>query len=305
MRKKWKFALAFAVAAALIVAGVAFATGWVQSIFSIMGEPSIGGRQTKDFAVMEKMAQNQVAKTSMALAEGATPFEFEVSQVYYDGAQLLLATAWKEGSDDADLSFGPGSAHFDDLIPMTQRDSVPPMSPEGMVSPETWAAFMDLYKRNGAAGMVFYMSFPGDGPENGFYHFGELESKPFTFTVENNHGTSRAFYASTSSDTYSADVMMVLTPVGVTAWISTVTSDEWKDAMIKDEHGEARVSGVDYVLEYNAYVDSVPQPGWLDEAGASLRGSFMVPVGAQKIAFRPVYSLSGEHPEEDIAFSLK
>jgi hypothetical protein len=123
----------------------------------------------------------------------------------------------------------------------------------------------------------------GGGPENGFYHFGELESKPFTFTAENNHGTGRGLSASASFDAYCADVKMVLTPVGATAWISMTTGDEWKDAMIKDERGETRVSGVDYVLEYNAYVDSVPQPGWLDEAGGSLRGSFMVPVGAHKI----------------------
>lgn len=59
------------------------------------------------------------------------------------------------------------------------------------------------------------------------------------------------------------------------------------------------------VLTYNIYVDGVSQPGWLEEGGQAFRDSFKTSSDAKEIVFRPVYSLSGEHLEEKITFSLK
>jgi hypothetical protein len=123
--------------------------------------------------------------------------------------------------------------------------------------------------------------------------------------VDNNRGTSRVLSADASFDKYSASAKLMLTPVGATAWISMMGSDAWKRAMAKDDYGETKTSGVDYILSYNVYVDGVSQPGWLEEGGQAFRGSFNASSDAKEIVFLPVYSLSGEHPEEKITFLLK
>ena len=345
---------------------VAFATGWAQSIFA--GLSDLGHDEGKDFQAMEKMAQNQVGKNQIAFVQDASVLDFEVSQAYYDGTQLMLGTVWGGNSSAVDLSFGPGSPHFEDLKPLEANADMASLSPRNRVSPEAWAEFEKLYQKNGAAGMVYYDMYPGDGvnlgdtylsphladggtlddgrtwayiefetplpqeaqqqenlmltmilyktpvyyyqkgdkPEDCLRCFGEREELKFHFSVANNHAPSRVLTEKASFDQYSVDTEITLTAIRAKAKLSMTTSEKWKEAMVKDDYGEQLVSGVDYILEYNVYVDGVQQSRWVERGGADgFDGSFKVSSDAAQIIFRPVYSLTGEHPEEDITFTLK
>ncbi|NLV58306.1 MAG: DUF4179 domain-containing protein [Clostridiales bacterium] len=142
-----------------LLATVAFATGWAQSIFaSLVGSGGVG----TDFEKLDELAQQQVGQNSTVFAKDASLFDFEVSQAYYDGEQLMLGTAWRDASTVVDLSFGPDSEHFADLKPL-QDSELASSSPEGKVSGEAWEAFQRTYKEKGAAGIVYYICYPGDG----------------------------------------------------------------------------------------------------------------------------------------------
>ncbi|NLO86397.1 MAG: hypothetical protein GX096_13395 [Clostridiales bacterium] len=155
----------------ILFTAVAFATGWAQSIFAGMRGNWSGGR---DFEAMEELAQNQFGTGSVAFTNDPSMFDFQVMQAYYDGEQLVLATAWNGVSDVVDLSFGPQSTHFDDLQ-LLDWETASDVSPQDEVSVQAWADFERIYDAKGAAGMMYYSVYPGDG-----VYMGDIQLPPKT-----------------------------------------------------------------------------------------------------------------------------
>ncbi len=152
-------------------------------------------------------------------------------------------------------------------------------------------------------------------------------------TVLRGKGSTQDYRGMSDFGRYATWAEAAVSPVDVKAKVWMRLPDEWvmADSWTRGED----LQGVDYVKDYHLIADGVQLEGWMISEGSgidAIKGEGFsgekarfpevfaeddpaklysyeyryrgVPEGAKEIRLRPVYSISGEHPEEDVVLEI-
>ena len=354
--KKRTAIITIALITIMLLTGVGFATGVVQSIISNM-KGMIENEDAAKYEALETLAANPAHTQSLSQISGA---RFTLSQSYYDGEQIILGYSLDGLSPSADFNFGPTSEHFDDMENTTQGNTVLMLNLADELTEDEYNQFTTMLAQNGSAGVIYYNTYIGDhlyladGTElpgnnqtevdNGVYLEvmrplpDEAKDKP-ALEIAINVKRTKCFYyqdamgsyylferpkeervmfsiprstdeiqwcsGSFASDSYSTAAILMMSPINVWVDISMITTSEWETV------DELRQKGIDMIYAYDLVVNGVSHETLLldrceDENLRAFEGECTFDVSnCEELRLRPLYSIQGEVPEEDIVFGLK
>lgn len=111
----------------------------------------------------------------------------------------------------------------------------------------------------------------------------------------------RSYHTSASGSDYASEIELTVSPVNAHLTIETKVSDSWESAEL-DEYGGR--DGIDFLWMWEIYVDGTRLDSAVETA-SRYGETATFPVGsAEAITLRPVYVISGEHPDEDVVIHL-
>ena len=180
-RMSAKMVVALAVACALALTGVAFATGAIQSVFGWM--KSSGIREDTDFERLNELADSELGVQTVQTEYGGEA-SVELSQVYYDGNQLIVGAKYMIGTGNAIVGLEhelmnrtrQGDEAFcavrfeENNMPLAinqqgtipEKSSLIPSYIAANMTDEQIQAFEKEYAENGEAGAVVYSGVMAD-----------------------------------------------------------------------------------------------------------------------------------------------
>lgn len=119
----------------------------------------------------------------------------------------------------------------------------------------------------------------------------------------------KVYHVEHAFERFGAEFDLKLTPIRAEFSVQNQVSDEWKSVWA--EYGgylEAPLNlEADVIFDYEIRVDGA-QVHVAEEAYEGVEGFsgwFLLPEGAQRVTFRPVYANSGAHADEDVTIELK
>lgn len=111
----------------------------------------------------------------------------------------------------------------------------------------------------------------------------------------------RRYHASASGSDYTSEIELIVSPVNASLTIETNVSERWARAEL-DEYGGR--DGIDFLWMWKIYADGTKLDSAVETA-SRYGETATFPVGSvETITLRPVYVLSGEHPDEDVVIHL-
>lgn len=180
-RMSAKMVVALAVACALALTGVAFATGALQSVFGWMGERY--ANQKVDYEKLDQLADRDMGMDEKE-SENTGTVSVELNQVYYDGSQLIVGAKYDIGTvkvvhgldhelmamtREGDPAFSAtkhalvnDEIYLDADGAIEQKSKMLPAYVTANMKQADAAAFEEAYRKYGEAGMVIYEAFVSD-----------------------------------------------------------------------------------------------------------------------------------------------
>jgi len=111
----------------------------------------------------------------------------------------------------------------------------------------------------------------------------------------------RQYHASASGSDYTSEIELTVSPVNARLTIETKVSKRWESAEL-DEYGGR--DGIDFIWMWEIYADGAKLDSAIETA-SRYGETATFPVGsAETITLRPVYVISGEHPDEEVVIHL-
>lgn len=140
--------------------------------------------------------------------------------------------------------------------------------------------------------------------ENGFKMQSDVKNREVfegTWTVRRTEANIRQYHASASGSDYTSEIELTVSPVNARLTIETKVSEKWESAEL-DEYGGR--DGIDFIWMWEIYADGAKLDSAVETA-SRYGETATFPVGsAETITLRPVYVISGEHPDEEVAIHL-
>ena len=143
---------------------------------------------------------------------------------------------------------------------------------------------------------------------DGYYFHDNYEPDFVTVTVKRTTDKITRYAATYETEHYRARASAQASPVNVRATITLDVPPEWR--VLEDTFGEPLPSGLDMIFEYALVVDgkshSAPMHESWDGNTVTWEGAYAVaPTDLSEVRLRPVYSIRGEVPEEDLVLTPK
>lgn len=121
------------------------------------------------------------------------------------------------------------------------------------------------------------------------------------WSIHRTEADIRSYHASASGSDYSSEIELTVSPVNAHLTIETKVSASWESAEL-DEYGGR--DGIDFLWMWEIYADGTRLDSAVETA-SRYGETATFPVGsAEVITLRPVYVISGEHPDEDVVIRL-
>lgn len=121
------------------------------------------------------------------------------------------------------------------------------------------------------------------------------------WTVRRTEADIRQYHASASGSDYASEIELTVSPVNARLTIETKVSERWESAEL-DEYGGR--DGIDFIWMWEIYADGAKLDAAIETA-SRYGETATFPVGnAETVTLRPVYVISGEHPDEEVVIHL-
>lgn len=121
------------------------------------------------------------------------------------------------------------------------------------------------------------------------------------WSIHRTEADIRSYHASASGSDYASEIELTVSPVNARLTIETKVSASWESAEL-DEYGGR--DGIDFLWMWEIYADGTRLDSAVETA-SRYGETATFPVGsAEVITLRPVYVISGEHPDEDVVIRL-
>ncbi len=141
--------------------------------------------------------------------------------------------------------------------------------------------------------------------ENGFKMQSDVKNREVfegTWTVRRTEANIRQYHASASGSDYASEIELTVSPVNARLTIETKVSEKWESAEL-DVYGGR--DGIDFIWMWEIYADGAKLDSAVETA-SRYGETATFPVGsAETITLRPVYVISGEHPDEEVVIHLQ
>lgn len=279
------------------------------------GEQVIAG-----FTMQSNAAGHMIDRNSEEFARMQTYMPEAAPMPRYDVARRLLPDALydafmaeykKEGSACAvvfDMYMGDG-------VSVNGEYLSPDMDDEGVFEDGTrWRYFeferplpeeirsrkeLTLSARVYGQRTLFYMD------ENGVKTDSDVKNREHfdaEWTVRRTEADIRQYRASASGSDYASEIELTVSPVNARLTIETKVSERWESAEL-DEYGGR--DGIDFIWMWEIYADGAKLDSAIETA-SRYGETATFPVGStETITLRPVYVISGEHPDEEVVIRLR
>jgi hypothetical protein len=150
-----------AAVALVLLAGIALASGFLESVFLQMKGRYV--QQDVDYEAVHQAAATDVFSQKVELPGTDAPMLVSVRESYYDGESLMLGFEYTVPHRPASFNFGPGDAHFSQLEPL---GSVM-LELENDLTQAEYQRYRDELKKNGKVGSLYYSTYLSDGVYGG------------------------------------------------------------------------------------------------------------------------------------------
>lgn len=121
------------------------------------------------------------------------------------------------------------------------------------------------------------------------------------WVVRRTEADIHSYHASASGSDYASEIELTVSPVNARLTIETKVSEAWQAAEY-DEYGGR--DGIDFLYMWEIYADGTKLDAAIETASRYGETATFSIGSAETITLRPVYVISGEHPDEDVVIHL-